>query len=64
MSIKEDSKIPFIDGVEGTKIKQYLHPHNTLNAINYSIAPVSLEILGNSKRHKIKCIPNLLYFRR
>ena len=44
MSIKEDSKIEVVDGDEGTKIKQYFHPHNTLNGINYSIAQFSLEI--------------------
>ena len=54
MSIKEDSKIEFIDGNEGTKIKQYFHPHNTLNGINYSIAQFSLEIGGKTKLHKIK----------
>ena len=54
MSIKEDSKIEFIDGDEGTKIKQYFHPHNTLNGINYSIAQFSLEIGGKTKLHKIK----------
>ena len=53
MSIKEDSKIEFIDGDEGTKIKQYFHPHNTLNGINYSIAQFSLEI-GGGKPNFIK----------
>ena len=54
MSIKENSKIEFIDGDEGVKIKQYFHPHNTLNGINYSIAQFSLEIGGKTKLHKIK----------
>ena len=54
MSIKENSKIEFIDGNEGAKIKQYFHPHNTLNGINYSIAQFSLEIGGKTKLHKIK----------
>ena len=54
MSIKEDSKIKFIDGGEGAKIKQYFHPHNTLNGINYSIAQFSLEVGGKTKLHKIK----------
>ena len=51
MSIKEDSKIDIIDGDEGAKIKQYFHPHNTLNGINYSIAQFSLEIGGKTKLH-------------
>ena len=54
MSIKEDSKIKFIDGGEGAKIKQYFYPHNTLNGINYSIAQFSLEVRGKTKLHKIK----------
>ena len=44
MSIKENSKIEFIEGDEGVKIKQYFNPHNTLNGINYSIAQFSLEV--------------------
>ena len=35
MSIKENSKIEKIKGEEGTDIKQYFNPHNTLNGINY-----------------------------
>ena len=54
MSIKEDSKIEFIEGGEGAKIKQYFHPHNTLNGINYSIAQFSLEVGKKTKLHKIK----------
>ena len=54
MSIKEDSKIEFIDGEEGAKIKQYFHPHNTLNGINYSIAQFSLEVGKKTKLHRIK----------
>ena len=54
MSIKEDSKIEFIQGDEGAKIKQYFHPHNTLNGINYSIAQFSLEVGKKTKLHKIK----------
>ena len=54
MSIKEDSKIEFIQGNEGVKIKQYFHPHNTLNGINYSIAQFSLEVGKKTKLHKIK----------
>ena len=54
MSVREDSKIEFIDGGEGAKIKQYFHPHNTLNGINYSIAQFSLEVGKKTKLHKIK----------
>ena len=53
MSIKENSKIEFIDGDEGAKIKQYFHPHNTLNGINYSIAQFSLEIGGKPNFTKL-----------
>ena len=54
MSIQKDSEINFIDGNEGTKIKQYFHPHNTLNGINYSLAQFTLESGKKSKIHKIK----------
>ena len=54
MSIKEDSKIEFIDGDEGVKIKQYFHPHNTLNGINYSMAQFLLKVGEKTKLHKIK----------
>ena len=51
MSIKEDSKIEFIQGDEGAKIKQYFNPHNTQNGINYSIVQFSLEVGGKTKLH-------------
>ena len=54
MSIKEDSKISFIDGSENVKIKQYFDPKNTSNGINYSLAQFSLEIGQKTKLHKIK----------
>ena len=54
MSIKENSKIEFIDGDEGAKIKQYFHPHNTLNGINYSLAQFTLESGKKTKLHRIK----------
>jgi hypothetical protein len=38
MSIQKNSEINSIEGNEGTKIKQYFHPHNTLDGINYSLA--------------------------
>ena len=54
MSIKENSKIEFIEGDEGAKIKQYFEPRNTSNGINYSIAQFSLESGKKTKLHKIK----------
>ena len=54
MSIKQNSKIDFIENDEGAKIKQYFHPHNTLNGINYSVAQFSLDIGKKTKLHKIK----------
>ena len=53
MSLKKSSEIKSIQGDEGTKIKQYFHPHNTLNGINYSIAQFTLEPEKKSKLHKI-----------
>ena len=54
MSIKENSKIEFIEGDEGAKIKQYFEPRNISNGINYSIAQFSLESGKKTKLHKIK----------
>ncbi|MCV0401705.1 MAG: cupin domain-containing protein [Nitrosopumilus sp.] len=54
MSLRKSSEINSIDGNEGTKIKQYFHPHNTLNGINYSLAQFTLEPGKKSKLHKIK----------
>ena len=53
MSLRKNSEIKSIHGDEGTKIKQYFHPHNTLNGINYSIAQFTLEPGKKSKLHKI-----------
>ena len=53
MSLRKSSEIKSIQGDEGTKIKQYFHPHNTLNGINYSIAQFTLEPRKKSKLHKI-----------
>jgi len=50
MSLRKNSEIDSIDGNEGTKIKQYFHPHNTLNGINYSLAQFTL---GPGKKSKI-----------
>jgi len=54
MSVRKDSEIEAILGAEGTKIKQYFHPHNTLNGINYSLAQFTLEPGKKSLLHKIK----------
>jgi mannose-6-phosphate isomerase-like protein (cupin superfamily) len=54
MSLRKNSEIDSIQGNEGTKIKQYFHPHNTLNGINYSLAQFTLETGKKSKIHKIK----------
>jgi len=40
--------------MEGTKVSQYFHPHNTLNGINYSIARFTLETGKKSILHKLK----------
>jgi mannose-6-phosphate isomerase-like protein (cupin superfamily) len=53
MSLRKNSEIDSIQGNEGTKIKQYFHPHNTLNGINYSLAQFILESGKRSKLHKI-----------
>ena len=53
MSLRKNSKIDSIQGDEGTKIKQYFHPHNTLNGINYSLAQFTLGPGKKSKLHKI-----------
>ena len=53
MSLRKNSEIISIHGDEGTKIKQYFHPHNTLNGINYSIAQFTLESGKKSKLHKM-----------
>ena len=53
MSLKKGSEIKSVQGEEGSKIKQYFHPHNTLNGISYSIAQFTLESGKKSKRHKM-----------
>ncbi len=54
MSVRKSSEIETILGSEGTKIKQYFHPHNTLNGIGYSLAQFTLEHGEKSTIHKIK----------
>ena len=54
MSVRKSSEVETIPGNEGTKIKQYFHPHNTLNGINYSLAQFTLEPGKKSSLHKIQ----------
>ena len=54
MSVKKSSEIETIPGNEGTKIKQYFHPHNTLNGIGYSFAQFTLEPGKRSFLHKLQ----------
>lgn len=54
MSLRKNSEVKSIQGEEGSTIKQYFHPHNTLDGINYSIAQFTLEPEKKSKLHKIK----------
>ena len=53
MSLKKCSEIQSIQGDEGTRIRQYFHPHNTLNGISYSLAQFTLESGKRSKLHRI-----------
>ena len=53
MSLRKNSEIDSVQGSEGTKIKQYFHPHNTLNGINYSLAQFTLGTGKKSKLHKM-----------
>ncbi|EGP93933.1 cupin domain-containing protein [Nitrosarchaeum koreense] len=54
MSVRKSSEIEEILGSEGSKIKQYFHPHNTLNGIGYSLAHFTVEPGGKTILHKIK----------
>ena len=54
MSLCENSEIDSIQGNERTKIKQYFHPHNTLNGINYSLAQFTPEPGKKFKLHKMR----------
>ena len=54
MSLRKNSEINSIQGDEGTVIKQYFQPHDTLNKINYSLAQFTLEPGKKSKLHKIR----------
>lgn len=54
MSLRKNSEIEPILGNEGTSIKQFFHPHNTLKGIGYSLAQFTLEPGKKSKIHKLK----------
>ncbi|KFM19507.1 Mannose-1-phosphate guanylyltransferase 2 protein [Marine Group I thaumarchaeote SCGC AAA799-P11] len=54
MTIIRNSEIEPIQGNEGTSIKQFFHPHNTLERIGYSLAQFTLEPEKKSKLHKMK----------
>ena len=54
MSIQKNSEIPIIEGNEGTTIRQYFHPHNTLNGIRFSLAEFTVKGGKKSLRHKLK----------
>ena len=54
MSLRKNSEIESIQGNEGTSIKQYFHPHNTLEGIGYSLAQFTLEPGRKSKLHMLK----------
>ena len=54
MPLRKNSEIDSIQGNEGTEIKQFFHPHNTLNGISYSLAQFTLEPGKKTILHKIK----------
>jgi len=54
MSIQKNSDISTIDGGEGTKIKQYFDPLNTLNGIRFSLAEFTIKPGKKSLLHKLK----------
>jgi len=54
MSVRKNSEIPSIDGNEGTKIKQYYHPHNTLEGVRFSLAQFTVKQGKRSLRHKLQ----------
>ncbi|MBA4452993.1 MAG: cupin domain-containing protein [Nitrosopumilaceae archaeon] len=54
MSIQKNSEIPIIEGHEGTTVKQYFHPHNTINGIRFSLAEFTVKKGKKSLCHKLK----------
>ncbi|MHA7734163.1 cupin domain-containing protein [Nitrosopumilus sp. S6] len=54
MSLRKNSEIESIQGNEGTSIKQFFHPHNTLGGIGYSLAQFTLEPRKKSTLHQMR----------
>jgi len=54
LSVRKGKEIKEILGREGTRIKQYFHPHNTLNGIRFSLARFVLEPGKQTIHHKLK----------
>jgi mannose-6-phosphate isomerase-like protein (cupin superfamily) len=54
MTLKKLQDIDAIDGVEGTKIRQIFHPHNTLSGIRFSISHSLIEPGRKAVLHKMK----------
>lgn len=54
MSLRKNSEITPVQGNEGTTVKQFFHPHNTLNGINYSLAQFTIEQGKKSKKHQLR----------
>ena len=54
MSIQRNSDIPIIRGNEGTLMKQYFHPENTLNEIGYSLAQFTIKPGKRSLLHRLQ----------
>ncbi len=54
MSVQKNSEIPTIEGSEGTKIKQYFRPDNTVKGIRFSVAQVTIKQGKKSRRHKLQ----------
>jgi len=54
MSIKRNSDIPEIIGLEGSRIKNYFDPDGTDNRIQFSIAHFMIQKGKRTLRHKMK----------
>jgi len=54
MLIQKNSEIPTIDGNEGTRIKQYFHPGNTMDGVRFSLAEITIDPGKRSLRHKLR----------
>ena len=63
MSLRKNSEVESIQGDEGTSIKQFFDPHNTLEGIGYSLAQFTLEPGKKSKLHMMRS-SEIYYTRR